>query len=87
MSLLKDLTKALKNGRKTIDSAREVIAQTGATLESGAALCKDAGEKIGAAAALGEKIGSDFARGVQELAGPKPQKVDVKVVGVKQNGR
>lgn len=85
MSFLKNLTKALKNGRKSIDSAREAISHTGEVLESGAALCKEAGDRIGAATALGEKIGTDFAKGVQELTRPKPQKVDVQVISVKQN--
>ena len=87
MSLFKDLTKALKNGRAAIDNAREVLTQTGQVLESGAALCKDAGQKIGAATRLGEKLGTDLAEGVKELTRPPPQKVDVHVISVKQNRR
>lgn len=74
------LLKSLAKGRRALDDARAVIEGAGEMLDSGAQLFREASSRVGGAVQLGERIGSDLARGLRDLAKPSAIKVDVKVV-------
>jgi len=87
MLSLRKITKGLKRAVKTIDDSREAIEGAGELLQSAADLCRSAGQKAGGAVELGQRIGGEFIEGVRKLTTPAPLKVDVKVTGVKVNGK
>lgn len=87
MLSLRKITKSLERAVKTIDDSREAIEGAGDLLQSGADLCRSAGQKVGGAVELGQRLGGELAEGVRKLTMPTPLKVDVKVTGVKVNGK